>query len=224
MAIRIRGSTGSQEDTTVTSHTVGLPSGIISGDTVIVFFVCTTFGRTVTFPSGYTVFFSADGANTTHRIAWRLADGTEGANITVTTDLSRKSAHAAYNIAQTVNPNTTAPQASANTTGTSVNPDPDNLSVSPTGRQYLYMVFEGNNTGGNVITYPTNYVLGQRSRATSGAGNNCNIGTAARFYGGASDNPDVFTMNTSGDWGACTIAVLGITDPQKPLSIKPTVI
>ena len=197
----------SAQDTAATSHTVDLPAGIVAGDLLIVVFAVrgnpgVTWGGT-----GFTEFFEvANGANHALALAYRQADGTEGATITVTTGASQKSAHTAYRITGHVNPATHAPEASAGATGNSAAPDPDSLSPTGGAKDYLWLAVLGWNQFGTTLTgYPTNYLNGITK--TTSSGNSANVGSAERELNAASENPGAFTLSASEQWIAATVAV-----------------
>jgi hypothetical protein len=75
----------SGESANVTSHTVNLPANISAGDLLIVFFSCDG-DSTVTWPTadGWASIFHQTNSVTLD-IGYKIADGTEGATITVTT-------------------------------------------------------------------------------------------------------------------------------------------
>lgn len=80
-----------------TDHTVDLPAGILAGNLLLVIFTITKL-YTITFPDGWIELMSYNGfafdPKTT--IMVRLADGTEGASITVTTDTAVESSFLSY--------------------------------------------------------------------------------------------------------------------------------
>jgi len=79
----------------VNNHTVSLPSGIEAGDLLLVFYADEGRNTTATFPEGWTVlynryYYSPHYTNNPDRfirgaVLYRIADGTEGATITIST-------------------------------------------------------------------------------------------------------------------------------------------
>ncbi|MGI9293521.1 MAG: hypothetical protein ACR2PS_06015, partial [Pseudomonadales bacterium] len=99
--------------TNTTSHSVSLPSGLTSGDLLIVCFTCDSTGETITDPTGWTLItgtnLSAQGI--TSKAWYRVSDGGEGATLTVTTAGSEQSSHVSYRITGHIAPGTQAPEA-----------------------------------------------------------------------------------------------------------------
>ncbi len=88
---------GGSHSTLVTSHTVNMPSGVVSGDRVIIRFASFQVGHTVTTPTGWTQIqtgqFSSVGE---YREWYRDCDGSEGATVTVTTSAGVISCHSTF--------------------------------------------------------------------------------------------------------------------------------
>src|SRR3990172_7113539 len=103
----------SVDNTATMSHTVNLPSGIVSGNLLIVVAGFKGGSNTVvSWPGGWTGGLNKDqGTNVKIAAAWRQADGTEGATITVGTNNNVKSSHLSYRITGHENPATQAPEA-----------------------------------------------------------------------------------------------------------------
>lgn len=192
----------SVRETTGTSHTVNLPAGITSGDLLIVFFGAGN-GVTVTWPGGWTEFTSGTVAGSVQQnAAYRRADGTEGASITVTTSAARRSVHASYRI--TGHHATSNPEG-ASATGTSANPDPPNLAPSwGTAEDVLWIVSETHSTSDAITAYPTNYGNTLEIATSVSA---LRLGSARRELNASSENPGTYTIANSRDWVAGTAAV-----------------
>ena len=89
----------SVEASATTSHTVSLPASIVSGDLLIVWFgVEHTSDSTVAWPGGWTEIDETFSTDMEGAVAYRIADATEGASITVTSGQSAESGHIAYRI------------------------------------------------------------------------------------------------------------------------------
>lgn len=202
-------NTTSEEQNAVTSHTVDLPSGIVSGNLLLVFF-STDESPVVAWPAGWTQFFSKSGHGTDCKIfaAYRQADGLEGSTITVTTSAggdssgSEPSAHASYRISGAEDPSTQAPEGSSGATGSTINPDPDSLTPTGGAKDYLWIAAVSTNNTTTYSSAPTGY-SNFLTIVTSQNG----IGTADRENNATSENPGAFTLSGSTRWGAGTIAV-----------------
>lgn len=94
-------ATSQHDGSNTTSHVVSLPSGIVSGNLLVVNF-CNDGNAAVTFPAGWTKFLDIAQSNDVRlSSAYRQADGTEGSTITVTTASNERSGHTAYRITAT---------------------------------------------------------------------------------------------------------------------------
>jgi len=198
----------SGESSDVTSHTVNLPANISAGDLLIVFFSCDA-NETVTWPTGdgWASIFHQTNANTLD-IGYKIADGTEGATITVTTGSAEQSAHISYRI--TGNHRYLAPEVSTGATGNSTSPNPDSLTPTGGAKDYLWIAVEGNADGDVASAYPSNYTNGQTNAVGTTAG--ANIAVARRELNASSEDPVAFTIPLN-KWVACTVAVHPKTAP-----------
>ena len=197
-------------NTETTSHTVNLPSSIVSEDLLIVFFEAysSTASPTVTWPSGWTQLFqTAHSTYYTFTAAYRVADGTEEATISVTTSSNSVSAHDAYRITGYG----VVPEAGTTATGSNVTPpDPPSLAPSWGTWNTLWLAVTGYGTISSryVTAYPTNYTLNQLNPKSTTA-NYPGVGSAGRQLNVASEDPGTFTLNGSAYWAANTIAIQG---------------
>ncbi len=185
---------------TSTGSTVTLPSGIVSGDFLVV--VTTKSGAGgVGWPAGWSSAFVQQGGNTiTLNIGVREADGTEGATISVTS----AGASTAYRISGArVASTAVSYEVSTGVFGVSTDPDPDELVTSGGNKNYLWIAFAGmKDDGGEEITAaPTNYtnLLAIKTGTTV-------VGSAQRSLNAVSEDPGGFT-SISGGWAAGTIAI-----------------
>lgn len=205
----------SGESSAVTSHTVSLPTGIASGDLLLVFMAIDAGSAPFTsFPAGYTEIkdVSETTNDVTLAVAYRVADGGEGATITVTTTPSAQSAHATYRISGH-DSSTTAPEISTGVSGDSQIPDPDSLTPTGGSKDYLWVancVVDGSGSTGpwEVTGIPTNYtnlVNSESGGATLGA----TVGLGRRELAAASEDPGTFVAGDSGgkEWYAAQLAV-----------------
>ena len=187
-----------------TLHSVTLPSGIASGNLLLVCFAVEDNAgpNLITWPSGWTGFLTAANSNNVRMaVGYRKADGTEGSTIIITTSLSRRSAHQSYRITAAEDPSIQPPQASTGATGTSAAPNPDELLPAASTKKYLWFAVGADVTGA-FTTAPTNYV-GLLATATGGVG----IGSARRSVEDSTQDPGAFTLDSSRPWVAATIAI-----------------
>jgi hypothetical protein len=196
----------SGETSDVTSHTVNLPANISAGDLLIVFFSCDG-STTVTWPDGWASIFHQTNSSTLD-VGYKIADGTEGAAITVTTGAAEQSAHISYRI--TGNHRSAAPQASTGATGNSTAPDPDSLTPTGGAKDYLWIAVEGNDNTSAASAYPGNYTNGQTNAVGDAGG--VNIAVARRELNASSEDPAAFTIARE-KYVACTVAVYPKSEP-----------
>jgi len=202
----VAGVNGGKNETDSTSHTVNLPSGISVGDLLIVFFV-SDGNPTITFPSGWTQLFNVNNGSVVRFGAWyRIADGTEGSTINVTTSASEQSAHISYRIINYSG----VPEAGTATTGFSSLPDPPTLTPSWGAKNTLWISAVGYDYYYTVSEYPTNYVGGRNDFANTTGG--VGVGTAWRKLNASSEDPDVFNISANDQWVANVVAIAPSTN------------
>jgi hypothetical protein len=188
------------------SHNVTLPSGIILGDLLIIFFSVDD-NETITWPDGYTDIITLNnGTSNTFSVAYRQADGTEGSSITVTTGTNEKSAHSAYRITGHEDPAIQAPEVSTGVDGNSNSPDPDGLTPTGGAKDYLWIAAHAHDTGVSTSAFPTNYDSNQVKWQGTGLGA-VGVAVATDEVNAASEDPGTFTINAARAWVACTVAV-----------------
>ena len=199
-------NTSLEDAANVTSHTVNLPAGIVSGNLLIVVFNADGTG-VGTFPAGdWTVINSQGSGANRLTIAYRQADGGEGSTITVTTAAAERSAHVAYRITGHEDPATQAPQDASTFAASGVNPDPPDLTPTGGAKDYLWIAIEGHDRDRTTDAFPTNYVSNQLNARGTGA-NSVAVAMATDEVNAASENPGTFTISASDQWAAVTIAV-----------------
>lgn len=198
--------------TAATAHTVNLPASISAGDLLILPFGWTeNLPQTITWPAGYTAITGAKVEQSTVvgiDAAYRWADGTEGATISVTTSGLTKSTHNSYRITGSENPATQAPNVAA-TSGTSAGaPNPPSLSPTGGSKDYLWLAVVNADGETDITAAPTNYTnLITASTGITGATSiNCRMGSGRRTLTAASEDPGNFS-NTSTNWTTLTIAL-----------------
>lgn len=197
----------SVEASNTTSHTVALPANIQAGETLLVFF-CIDGQEWISFPEGWTVLYQE--GYTIHirfAVAWRKADGEEGASITVISGGVQQSAHISYRISGATDPTVTPPEASEKASGVSANPDPAGLTPVGGSKKYLWIAAAGSDDGLDLYTaYPTNYTNGETYQSAEDF-QGVNIAVARRELETDSEDPGSFIIEDSEQWVACTVAV-----------------
>lgn len=197
----VAASAQSSEPTNVKNHDVSLPSGISAGDLLIAFFAHDG-NVTTTWPSGWTQFVAgSQGTAISLKIAYRIANGSEGTTIVVTTSGGERSAHQVYRI--TGWHGTTPPEGAANPQAGATNPPA--LTPSWGAADTLWWAVSGHNNGdGSYTAAPTNYTNLTQNSAPGTVG--ALLATSRRALNAVSDDPGTFTPNT-GPAVAATVAV-----------------
>ena len=216
---------GGNNTTNSTEHTVNLPSGIQAGDLLLVFFA-SDVAPTIAFPEGWTQLFQTSWASLVNFGAWyRVADGNEGATITVTTSSEEMTAHTSYRITGYIG----VPEVGTAATGSTITPDPPSLSPSWGAQDTLWLAACANDRERFVATYPDDYTDGLND-LTSGKVEGCGVGTARRERNTATENPGAFTISVKDECVANTVAIqpgvagwtgkaMGVTNPAKVMGV-----
>lgn len=188
-----------------TNHTVNLPTGIASGHLLLIF-MGMDGNTSITWPAGWSILATDTnaGGDGTLSVAYRIADGSEGSSISVTTAASEAGSYICWRV--TGWHGTTPPEAGTPATGTSTTPDPPSVTASWGSADNLFIaVTVWGSSSTNISGYPTNYSV---SQMTDGASNS-NIGAialAGRELAAASDDPGTFSIISTA-WVANTIVV-----------------
>jgi hypothetical protein len=186
-------------DTSTTSHDVSLPDGIESEDLLVIIFQ--TNSHTTTWPpTDWTSLANLAGTRNLC-IAYKVADGSEGASLTVTTSVSASSAHQVFKITDYYG----VPEIATTGETNSVNPDPPSLNPSAWDSHYTLWI-AGCGTGyaaTSVSSYSSGYSGGQS------IGGNPMVATSRKTSFAALEDPGTYTLSASAQWRAFTIAVRG---------------
>lgn len=201
----VAASNTSVQSSATNSHTISLPSGIQAGDLLIIFFTYPISGLANAL-SGWTklkeYYGSGDVFGT--NVYYRVADGTEGSTVTITTTGNFQSAHASYRITG----HGGNPEVSTGATSTgSTTPDPDSLTPSGGAKDYLWIAHAGAPGAVTFSAYPTNYGSNQLTIRSNTSGNTATVAVATRNLNASSEDPGTFTISGSVRWVALTIAV-----------------
>jgi uncharacterized repeat protein (TIGR01451 family) len=189
----------------VTTHIVALPSGIQSGDLLLVFWADGSLNSSVNIPPGWIQLYIT-GTNYKRMAMYRIADGTEGSTRSVITSSGDRSAHNSYRIS--AGTYTGVPVYGTVVQGKDTTPNPPNL-VSGFGAVPTLWI-AASHSGGDDNTPPpeppTNYT--GLITGYSGAGSShARMATARRELTVASEDPGSFTLGLSVTWGANTVAI-----------------
>lgn len=205
----------SKEDAAVTSHTINLPSGIVSGSLVEIYFTDKdTDGGASPSATGWTIptngeAIQAGGASARHTLLYRKCDGAEGATVTITTDTATRSTHVTARYAGHADPDTTPPVCDK-ASGANGAPDGPNLAPAGGADDILWTAGGGASHGGDYTAPPTNYTLDVAAEIANNSTQGTRTATAVayRALNASSEDPGAFTYDQSGvsEWAALTVA------------------
>jgi hypothetical protein len=199
---RAKNSVGSS-----TTHNITLPSGIAAGDLIVIFSTFRGTGQDDSWPGGWDNRSDVDCPTS---ICWqnvytRLADGTEGATVTVTTTSSRKSNHVAMRVTGQATSGTVVEVGT--TTGNSNAPNPPNLAPAGGAKDYLWIAGFGMAQGSieGSVTPPAFFINTQfQSNST---GSETTAASTEMMNRVASFNPAAFATGQTGNHVALTMVV-----------------
>jgi hypothetical protein len=183
-----------------TSHTVNLPTGIVAGNLLVVVFGGSA-AATLTWPAGWTEFLTGGATGAVLNAAYKLASGSEGSTITVTSGATSLTSNTrSYRITGSGE----APQAGVNVTiSSSATGDPPSLTPTwAASLDILWIAISFASTQSTVSTYPTSYtntaVLANGSTGLA----TCNLNAT-----GTVQDPAAFTWGGTGRKNTNTIAI-----------------
>lgn len=203
MAFPSIATTNQNNTSATTNHVVNLPASIAAGDLLLIF---GHVGLAPTYPAGWTEISSVVVGSRTFSIAYRIADGSEGASVTVTTASNAACRWITERI--TSWHGTTPPEVGTAATGTSTTPDPPAVTPSWGSADNLFIASSAKAGGVGPTGFPTNYGTSQLDQFDS----NADIAVAARQLTASTDNPGTFTYAASSAWGAQTVVIRPASD------------
>lgn len=209
----IEGTATYTTDSTIASHSVNLPTGIQSGNLLIMIFRAGSAVTVSSGPSGWTLLGSRNSNGVTY-VWYKTADGTEGSTVTVTTGSSIHAAAISYRISGWGG----TPEIAF--AGSNVN-DPPSLSPSWGSAETLWIaVMTNRRSDSSVSAAPTSYTgLITISQASNIGTDRSRVSSAHRFLTAASEDPGAFTTSgTIDNPHSATIAV----KPYSPVVITTT--
>ena len=202
MAFPTVATSNSGTNAATTTHTLNLPASVAVGDLLIAMFA-TDLAPTFTWPSGWTelVADNPNGINCKAGARYRIADGTEGASISITTDASEESAYVTLRITGHAGAGT--PPQGASVIGNDADPNPPALTPTGGAKDYLWIESYGLDFDAPAATYWSTSYTGI---AAPDQGAIC-CAAAYRQLNAASENPGVMHGAFADDWVAMTMAV-----------------
>lgn len=212
----VAASNTSQQTSNSATHTVNLPTGIVSGNLLLVFFACdgNTTAEVTTPASGWETLFTQNVLADTAflKVFYRFADGGEGSTITITTGATEQSNHISFRITG-AHASEVPAFASTRPGSSSANPNPPSLNPANWDVEDTLWIalaaWDGSPTG---TGYPTDYTSNQITVQNPVGSGSAGIIVATRELAAASEDPGTFTMSASEQWAAATIAVRPAAD------------
>ncbi len=199
------------DSSSVLSRNVGLPSGTVAGELLLLFFG--NDGVPASPPSisggGWDTLFQQSQTTAAAGVLaayYRFADGTEPSSLTITTSQNEAAAWTCYRITGVSSGR--PPINSSRPAATTQTPNPP--SHDPSGvtgaEDFLWFVAVGVDAGVKVSGYPANYDLGQLNPGfTNSIG--FAVGSAARQLNTDVEDADVFTLNALEQTVCVSVAV-----------------
>jgi hypothetical protein len=212
----LAGSAATTTSAGVTSPmTLNLPASIAAGDLLVCQIARRGGSQTYTFPAGWVQVSGAaslENAQGQFDLFYKIADGTEGATISVSSTVAGSNRMTCWIARFTGADNAGTPVAAAAAEGsaTDANPDPPNFAPGLGARDFLWFAVQiSESTAQSVTAYPTNYTGNQTSlngalASTTGMRHSF----ASRALNASSEDPGTFTMTASIIWKAKTFAII----------------
>lgn len=199
-----------------TTHSLNLPASIAAGD-ILLAVVRAPGSTTIAWPAGWTEWEEtfADASDDQTSIAWRVADGTEGATITITFGTSRILVGLCYRITGGV-----GITFSALAVGSGSQPNSPNLALT-TARDVLWISIGGCDDSETLTSGPASYSNATVQGSTATGASGCTVYGASRGLNAASENPGAWTLGSTSIWAAWTVA---ISDEEFPSRVTQAVV
>lgn len=193
MASVVQTSVGRTTTSNTTSHVINLPSGITTGNLLVVIF-SVDGNPLLSHPSDWMkIAQEAQGSTVKQAVYFKYAEGSD--SLTITTDTGEQSSHIVYELSDA------APPIAETVSGNSTNADPPNNDTG-TSRSYLWIATHTSDSTVVASGAPTNYgsLLTEAAAGTGGA----STSSAIRSTTASSENPGTFTTSNE-QWVAMTL-------------------
>ena len=209
----------------VTSLPITLPSGIQSGDLLLMFLGVDSSTDRLT-NTGWTRLATSFDNSEYKYLLGRIADGTEGSTVSFTLSGAEPAGANTYRITGARNGLTTSEIAIAGpveVTTNTASADPPSLTPSWGAAENLWFAIciINDSAIGAVTAYPTNYDLGQYSNINGSGGGLGAVLSAARLLNAATEDPSAFTWTTGRRGTAYTLAVRPAESKAFPFTPNP---
>ena len=210
-------TTNSTDTAANTTHVMNMPSGIVAGDLLLVFFA-TDGDNTITNWGGFSELDQQwDTRDIFGAVGYKIAAGSD--TLTITTSVSEPSSAIIYRIDGWHG--TTQPEISTFAYGTNDSPNATIVTPSWSQGDTLWITVCANDGNKTVTGYPTNYTIEPLNQNGGGNGD-CGIAAVGYNLNTTAGDPDVFTLSGNEQWFAWTIAVApaGTTTGYKDITLK----
>ncbi len=212
-------NSSSQNNTNGTSHIVALPSGIVNGDLLLVFWDDENNpSNFLSVPYGWVSLYDSVSNNERHAAFYKIANGSEGISDTFKTTAGDRSAHTSYRISAGTYQG--IPKAGIVVTGNSSNPDPPEY-VQPWGAYKTLWIAASHSEGVSSGTAPLNYTDLLVGYTGNTGVNHARMMTAQINLTTPSEDPEPFSISTSVNWAANTIGIQGADNDIPTLRLMP---
>ncbi len=192
------------------AHSIALPSGIVTGDLILIFFSEGNANGTDVTIAGYTQLYATETGDRYFSAFYRIADGSEGATVNTNSFMGR-SAHVTYRIA--AGTYLGLPYFSGTANGTGNSPNPPALAPGMGAQPFLWLAAVHTDEVNTVSTVPANYTDLQNS-ATSGSNqtgsDHAQMLVAQRFHVAALEDPAAYALGQATTHSARTVGIQGI--------------
>lgn len=192
MAFPTLSATATGDNAASTTRTLTLPSGVASGN-LLLGILAVGQAMSYTWPAGWTE-FDGQGGTYTVSLGYRIADGTEGATIDVTSSAAGRAS--VFQVHRFSGGTFSAPQqAGANMSNTDAY-DPPNLAPSWAQTDVTWCAVAGHGNRGSTIAgvYPTNYASNQTETISTLEALGGGIQFATYDLNAASENPGAYPV------------------------------
>lgn len=205
------------------THSLNLPGSIAAGN-ILVAVVRAPASTTISWPAGWTEWEqnNADASDDETSLAYRVADGTEGATITITLGTSR--ILVGYCVRVT---GATDLVFSAGATHTT-QPNSPSLALGQTALDTLWLSIGGTDGSQNLTSGPTSYTNATSQKSTATGASGCTVYGATRGLNATTEDPGAWTLGANSNGVTWTVALTAVGAPirmaQEPVeaAVLPT--
>lgn len=195
-------------------QTITYPSGIVSGDMIILQIGARFSGATFTPPSGWTKLAEYN-ANASMAIIYLIAGSSLSGTFDVVLSSSQAASWMCYRVSAPLGAKLDTFKISAAATGSSNQPNSPSLTSSSAVSEILWLsLFGADPTPVSVTGWPADYSSFTLDHNTGGL--SPTVGVAAREIDSATQDPGAFTISASRQWVAFTVAISAGTKVIKP--------